>query len=130
MRFVCDGKSYDTNTMELVKLDDFATAVYLDHGVGEAFLQTWDDVVGVRICRMTDEEIRKLKHRFGWGQGCGKSKGAAAGAFAGKVGAWRGRWEMDCERAASAWAAVGISAKREKPRLGRGLRSWGTRIRT
>ncbi len=96
MRFVCDGKSYDTNTMELVKLDDFATAVYLDHGVGEAFLQTWDDVVGVRICRMTDEEIRKLKHRFGWGQV--REEGTARPGHLREKSA-REEWEMDCERA-------------------------------
>ena len=71
MRFVCDGKAYDTNTMELVKLDDFATAIYLDHGVGEAFLQTWDDAIGVRIARVTDDGIRKLKNQFGWGQAAG-----------------------------------------------------------
>jgi hypothetical protein len=69
MRFVCDGKAYDTNNMELVKLDDFATAIYLDHGAGEAFLQTWDDAIGVRISRMTDDDFEKLRNQFGWGEG-------------------------------------------------------------
>ena len=81
MRFVCDGKAYDTNTMELVKLDDFATAIYVDHGIGEAFLQTWDDKIGVRISRMTDEDIGRLKDRFGWGVREAEGGGAAE-AFA------------------------------------------------
>jgi hypothetical protein len=68
MRFVCEGRAYDTADMELVKLDDFVTAIYVDHRGGESFLQTWDDLIGVRVCRITDEEIRKLKERLGWGR--------------------------------------------------------------
>jgi hypothetical protein len=68
MRFVCEGQAYDTADMELVKLDDFVTAIYVDHRGGESFLQTWDDSIGVRVCRITDEEIRKLKERLGWGR--------------------------------------------------------------